>query len=267
MSESLGDWERSHPCGVLRRGDVGSGVTLMGWVHARRDHGGLLFIDLRDRSGLVQLVFNPETAARAHAAAGEVRAEYVIAARGEVVDEFALADALREKKIAGAAIDVYQSEPPPKDHPLFGVENAVLTPHLGASTDEAQTAVSVDACKAIVAYLKAGEIRGAVNAGGIKMDLAPDEAPFASLSRRIGMLLGAVSEGGYKTITLRASGAAFGQPEHGSRTRDDGELVEWWTSQPDVPLAPDGVPFLIRHANVGAEWGPEALAERLAHGV
>jgi hypothetical protein len=62
--------------------------------------------------------------------------------------------------------------------------------------------------------------------------------------------------------TLRASGAAFGQPEHGSRTRDDGELVEWWTSQPDVPLAPDGVPFLIRHANVGAEWGPEALAER-----
>ena len=54
----------------------------------------------------------------------------------------ALADALKEKKIAGAAIDVYQTEPPPKDHPLFGLENVVLTPHLGASTDEAQTAVS-----------------------------------------------------------------------------------------------------------------------------
>ncbi|MCS7033969.1 MAG: phosphoglycerate dehydrogenase [Phycisphaerae bacterium] len=127
-------------------------------------------------------------------------------ARGEVVDEFALADALREKKIAGAAIDVYQTEPPPKDHPLFGLENVVLTPHLGASTDEAQTAVSVDACKAIVAYLNTGEIRGAVNAGGIRLDLAPDEAPFAKLAVRIGRLLSAYSDGGYKAITLRASG-------------------------------------------------------------
>src|SRR5205085_5409007 len=107
--------------------------------------------------------------------------------RGEVIDEFALADALKEKKIAGAAIDVYQEEPPPKDHPLFGLENVVLTPHLGASTDEAQTAVSVEACKAIIAYLSTGEIRGAVNAGGIKLDLPPDEAPFAQLAARIGV--------------------------------------------------------------------------------
>jgi D-3-phosphoglycerate dehydrogenase len=127
-------------------------------------------------------------------------------ARGEVVDEFALADALKEKKIAGAAIDVYQTEPPPKDHPLFGLENVVLTPHLGASTDEAQTAVSVEACRSIVAYLKNGEIRGAVNAGGIRLDLPPDEAPFAKLASRIGALLAGLSEGGYKAITLRASG-------------------------------------------------------------
>jgi D-3-phosphoglycerate dehydrogenase len=127
-------------------------------------------------------------------------------ARGEVVDEFALADALKEKKIGGAAIDVYIKEPPPADHPLFGLENVVLTPHLGASTDEAQTAVSVDACKAIVAYLKNGEIRGAVNAGGIKLDLPPDEAPLAELARRMGMLLAGICESGYKTITLRASG-------------------------------------------------------------
>ena len=127
-------------------------------------------------------------------------------ARGEVVDEYALAEALAAKKVAGAAIDVYVVEPPPKDHPLFGLENVVLTPHLGASTDEAQTAVSVDACKAIVAYLSNGEIRGAVNAGGIKLDLPPDEAPFAELARRIGALLAGYCECGYKTITLRASG-------------------------------------------------------------
>ncbi len=127
-------------------------------------------------------------------------------ARGEVVDEIALAEALKAKKIAGAAIDVYQTEPPPKDHPLFTAENVVLTPHLGASTDEAQTAVSVDACKAIVAYLQNGEIRGAVNAGGIKLDLPPDEAPFAELARRIGALLAGFTDTGYKAITLRVSG-------------------------------------------------------------
>jgi D-3-phosphoglycerate dehydrogenase / 2-oxoglutarate reductase len=133
-------------------------------------------------------------------------------ARGEVLDEFALADALKEKKIAGAAIDVYQTEPPAKDHPLMGLENVVMTPHLGASTDEAQTAVSVDACKAIVAYLQTGEIRGAVNAGGIKLDLPADEMPFTKLAARIGALLAGLSEGGYKTITLRASGTKA--PKH-----------------------------------------------------
>jgi D-3-phosphoglycerate dehydrogenase len=127
-------------------------------------------------------------------------------ARGEVLDEIALADAIKEKKIAGAAIDVYAVEPPPKDHPLMGLENVVLTPHLGASTDEAQTAVSVDACKAILAYLKNGEIRGAVNAGGLKLDLPADERPFAELARRIGALLAPLSDTGYKTITLRVSG-------------------------------------------------------------
>jgi D-3-phosphoglycerate dehydrogenase len=133
-------------------------------------------------------------------------------ARGEVVDEIALAEAIKEKKIAGAAIDVYATEPPPKDHPLFGLENVVLTPHLGASTDEAQTAVSVEACKAIVAYLNTGEIRGAVNAGGLKLDLPADEKPFVELARRIGALLAGVCDGGYRTITLRASGTRA--PKH-----------------------------------------------------
>src|SRR3954469_24109300 len=133
-------------------------------------------------------------------------------ARGEVVDEFALADALREKKVAGAALDVFMKEPPQQDHPLFGLENVVLTPHLGAQTDEAQTAVSVDACTAIIAYLKSGEIRGAVNAGGIKLDLPPDEAPLMGLAQRIGVLLGGVNDGGIKQITLRASGTRA--PKH-----------------------------------------------------
>jgi D-3-phosphoglycerate dehydrogenase len=140
---------------------------------------------------------------------GKVKPNLLIVndARGEVIDELAVADALKEKKIAGAAIDVFMKEPPVQDHPLFKLDNVVLTPHLGAQTDEAQTAVSVDACTAIIAYLKTGEIRGAVNAGGIKLDLPPDEAPLTGLAQRIGMLLNGVNEGGIKQITLRASGA------------------------------------------------------------
>jgi hypothetical protein len=61
---------------------------------------------------------------------------------------------------------------------------------------------------------------------------------------------------------LQAAGATFGSPVHGSRTRDDGETVEWWVAIPDPPLAADGIPFVIQHAYVGAEWGPDALAER-----
>ena len=73
--QPLGDWRRSDLCGALRPGDIGRAVTLCGWVHARRDHGGLLFIDLRDRSGLVQVVCNPAESPVAHASAGDVRLE------------------------------------------------------------------------------------------------------------------------------------------------------------------------------------------------
>jgi len=82
--QPLGDWRRSDLCGALRPGDIGRAVTLCGWVHARRDHGGLLFIDLRDRSGLVQVVCNPAESPVAHASAGDVRLEYVIAVCGSV---------------------------------------------------------------------------------------------------------------------------------------------------------------------------------------
>ncbi|MFT3789151.1 MAG: phosphoglycerate dehydrogenase [Tepidisphaeraceae bacterium] len=128
-------------------------------------------------------------------------------ARGEVLDEIALAEALKAKKIAGAAVDVYATEPPQKDHPLFGCENAVLTPHLGASTDEAQQAVAVAACEAIALFLSKGEIRGAVNAGGLKLDLPDDEACLATLAQRIGALLaGYHGDESFKTITVRMSG-------------------------------------------------------------
>jgi aspartyl-tRNA synthetase len=72
-------------CGELRAADAGRTVRVSGWVHRRRDHGGLIFIDLRDRTGIVQLVFHPETAAEAHAVAERLRSEHVVSASGQVV--------------------------------------------------------------------------------------------------------------------------------------------------------------------------------------
>ena len=76
---------KSHRCGELREEHLGEQVTLAGWMHRRRDHGGLIFLDLRDSTGLVQVVVNPERAPGAFDAAGDVRAEYVLQVRGEVV--------------------------------------------------------------------------------------------------------------------------------------------------------------------------------------
>lgn len=77
--------ERTHYCGAVRATDAGRTVRLVGWVQRRRDHGGLIFVDLRDREGIVQVVFGPEVGAAAHEVARRLRAEYVVAVGGEVV--------------------------------------------------------------------------------------------------------------------------------------------------------------------------------------
>ena len=80
----LGDLRRTHSCGVLRASDEGQAVVLMGWVHRRRDHGGVIFVDLRDRDGITQVVFHEDVGPAVHRRAEQVRPEYVIAVEGRV---------------------------------------------------------------------------------------------------------------------------------------------------------------------------------------
>ena len=80
--DSMEGLKRSHCCGELRTDHTGEIVVLMGWVQRRRDHGGLIFIDLRDRKGLIQVVFSPDSHQEAFNKAEGVRSEYVLAVRG-----------------------------------------------------------------------------------------------------------------------------------------------------------------------------------------
>jgi aspartyl-tRNA synthetase len=84
LTDILGDMRRTHHCNALGAGDIGKDVILMGWVQRRRDHGGVIFIDLRDREGMTQVVFNPVHNAKVHEKAHEIRGEYVIGVKGRV---------------------------------------------------------------------------------------------------------------------------------------------------------------------------------------
>ena len=84
MADILGEMRRTHSCCELGKDDIGKEVVLMGWVQRRRDHGGVIFVDLRDRDGLTQVVFNPDVDKDVHAKAHVIRSEYVLAVRGKV---------------------------------------------------------------------------------------------------------------------------------------------------------------------------------------
>lgn len=107
MPESLGDWKRTHNCGELRIENVGEEVCLMGWVGKRRDHGGVIFVDLRDRHGITQVVFRPDLEADIHAIAEGIRNEYVLAIKGRVEPR---PEGMANPKLPTGAIDIESSD-------------------------------------------------------------------------------------------------------------------------------------------------------------
>ena len=126
-------------------------------------------------------------------------------ARGGIIDEAALADAIRSGQVAGAGIDAFSTEPP-TGNPLVGLENVLVTPHLGASTVEAQAGVAMEACRAILAFLRKGDIHGAVNIGGVDLRLDDYGKSLADLSRRVGALLSKLSQGPLRRLKVTLAG-------------------------------------------------------------
>jgi D-3-phosphoglycerate dehydrogenase len=111
-------------------------------------------------------------------------------ARGGLVDELAVAEALNAGKLGGAALDVFEKEPPAADHPLFGCPNFIATPHLGGSTEDAQASVAVIVCEAMVEYLATGTVRNAVNVPSLSRELLERLGPWLRLAEKLGSLAG-----------------------------------------------------------------------------
>jgi D-3-phosphoglycerate dehydrogenase len=138
---------------------------------------------------------------------------YIInCARGGIIDEQALADAVASGKIAGAAIDVFEDEPPHADCSLLHQDRIITTPHLGASTIEAQKNVAISVAKQCLSVLNGGEAKSVVNAPMIPVELRETIAPFADLAEQMGKLLIQIVDGCITRcdITYGGESASFG---------------------------------------------------------
>ena len=132
-------------------------------------------------------------------------------ARGGIIDEKALADALAAGTIAGAGVDVFSAEPIAADNPLVKAPNIVLTPHLGASTAEAQENVAVEAAQLIKDFLLSGQVANAVNMAAVNPAELAEVRPYVDLARRLGLLQAQVAHGAIRRASLTYRGELASQ--------------------------------------------------------
>jgi D-3-phosphoglycerate dehydrogenase / 2-oxoglutarate reductase len=133
----------------------------------------------------------------------------VNSSRGTVINDADLAEALASGHVAGAAIDVYTTEPPAPDNPLLTAPNTVLAPHLGASTEEAQLAVTLDAVEILINYLTKGEIRWACNVAGLPSQFSARDKAYLDLAQRMGAILSHVGSGVIETVSVTTHGESL----------------------------------------------------------
>jgi len=128
------------------------------------------------------------------------------AARGGIVDEEALIEALESGKVGGAGLDVFVEEPPPADHPLVSHPRVVCTPHLGASTGQAQLNVSTAVASQVAEYLTNGVVRNAVNVPSVSGELLEQLRPYIVLAEKLGRFQGQLCPGAIDEIEIEYSG-------------------------------------------------------------
>ncbi|MCK5236944.1 MAG: phosphoglycerate dehydrogenase, partial [Deltaproteobacteria bacterium] len=127
-------------------------------------------------------------------------------ARGGIVNEADLAGAIKDGIVSGAALDVFDEEPPPADNPLLSLDEVILTPHLGASTLEAQENVAVAVAEQIRDYLTTGTIRNALNVPSVPAETLTTLAPYITLGEKLGCFQGQILKGGIEEITIEYCG-------------------------------------------------------------
>ena len=127
-------------------------------------------------------------------------------ARGGIINEADLVEALKSKKVAAAAFDVFEEEPVKADNPLLTLDNFICTPHIGAQTTEAQENVAVGIAEQVVDYFTKGVARGAVNIPSIAPELLPRLQPYLTLAEKMGSLLSQLCQGGIERVTVEYSG-------------------------------------------------------------
>jgi D-3-phosphoglycerate dehydrogenase len=130
----------------------------------------------------------------------------VNAARGGIVDEAALLDALVSGHVGGAALDVFEQEPPPPDHPLLAHPAVICTPHLGASTEQAQLNVSIAVAEQVRDFLASGAIRNAVNVPSVSPELLEQVRPYLRLGEKLGRFQSQLSPGVIDEIEIEYAG-------------------------------------------------------------
>ncbi|UCG38894.1 MAG: phosphoglycerate dehydrogenase [bacterium] len=134
------------------------------------------------------------------------------AARGGIVNEADMAEALKKGLVAGAAFDVFSKEPTESGNPLLELDNVILTPHLGASTDEAQENVAIAVAHQIADYLVKGTITNAVNVPSVSGDLLPKVQPYLELAEKLGSLTSQLARFAPKTVQVRYAGSVQDLP-------------------------------------------------------
>lgn len=171
----------------------------------------------------------------------------VNAARGGIVDEAALERAVRAGKVASAALDVFEKEPIDPAHPLLKLDEVIVTPHLGASTEEAQERVALEVVEQVLAYLRDGVIQNAVNVPAVSKEAAGKLQPYLGVAHKLGVLLGQLEPVQVRELRVTCTGEAG---ELGVRPVASSAVAGYLARHIDTPVNAISAPFEAKERGI-----------------